>query len=139
MVQRSTSLSGAKTLSNLRHNVEGEGVQGLAKVGALVLVNFITPVAYHFCPSLPAAAAFTQPEDHLLAELCRLGAVANQRKNAVSNSDRQNNGRHYLFMQPLRAGGNTRDFFRSTFKSRRNPSCVIYSRQKGKRGSETRE
>ena len=35
-----------------------KGVQRSAKVGAPGLVNFITAVAYHFCPCLPAA--FTQ-------------------------------------------------------------------------------
>ena len=34
-------------------------IQRSAKIGAPGLVNFITAVAYHFCPSLPAA--FTQP------------------------------------------------------------------------------
>ena len=32
--------------------------------------NFITAVAYHFCPSLPAA--FTQPGASTLAELCTI-------------------------------------------------------------------
>ena len=43
-------------------------VQRSAKVGAPGLVNFITAVAYHFCPSLPAA--FTQPGASTLADLC---------------------------------------------------------------------
>ena len=34
------------------------------------MVNFITAVAYHFCPSLPAA--FTQPGASTLAGLCSL-------------------------------------------------------------------
>ena len=42
-------------------------VQRLAIVGAPGLVNFITAVAYHFCPSLPAALA--QPGALLLADL----------------------------------------------------------------------
>ena len=37
-------------------------------LGAPGLVNFITAVAYHFCPSLPAA--FTQPGALTLADLC---------------------------------------------------------------------
>ena len=43
-------------------------VQRSAKVGDPGLVNFITAVAYHFCPSLPAA--FTQPGVHLSADPC---------------------------------------------------------------------
>ena len=43
-------------------------VQRLAKVGAPGLVNFTTAVAYHFCPSLPAA--FMQPGASTLADLC---------------------------------------------------------------------
>ena len=45
-------------------------VQRSAEVGAPGLVNFITAVAYHFCPSLPAA--FTQPGTSTLADLCSL-------------------------------------------------------------------
>ena len=33
-------------------------------------MNFVAAVAYHFCLALPAA--FTQPGDHLLAEICTL-------------------------------------------------------------------
>ena len=33
------------------------------------MVNFAAAVAYHFCLTL--FAAFTQPGDHLLAELCK--------------------------------------------------------------------
>ena len=47
-------------------------MQRLAEVGATVLVNFITAVAYHFCPSLPAA--FTQPGAPTLADLCSYGS-----------------------------------------------------------------
>ena len=43
-------------------------VQRSAKVGAPGSVNFITAVAYYFCPSLPAA--FTQPVSLTLAVLC---------------------------------------------------------------------
>ena len=43
-------------------------LQRSANVGAPGLVNFITAVAYHFCPSLPAA--FTQPGASTLADLC---------------------------------------------------------------------
>ena len=39
-----------------------------AKVDAPGLVNFITAVPYHFCPSLPAA--FMQPGASTLADLC---------------------------------------------------------------------
>ena len=42
---------------------------GSAKVGAPGLVNFITAVAFHFCPSLPAA--LTQPGASTLANLCK--------------------------------------------------------------------
>ena len=51
-------------------------VQRLAKVGAPGLVNFITAVAYHFCPSLPTA--FTQPGASTLANRvkCVVGAAA---------------------------------------------------------------
>ena len=48
-------------------------VQRSAKVGAPGLVNFITAVAYHFCPSLPAA--FTQPGASTLADLCILPSL----------------------------------------------------------------
>ena len=34
-------------------------------------MNFVTDLAYHFCLELPSA--FTQPGDHLLAELCIFG------------------------------------------------------------------
>ena len=43
-------------------------LQRSANVGTPGLVNFITPVAYHFCPSTPAA--FTQPGASTLANLC---------------------------------------------------------------------
>ena len=43
-------------------------VQRSAKVGAPGLVNFITAVAYYFCPS--SLAAFTQPSASTLADLC---------------------------------------------------------------------
>ena len=43
-------------------------VQRLAQVDAPGLVSFITAVAYHFRPSLPAA--FTQPGTSTLADLC---------------------------------------------------------------------
>ena len=43
-------------------------VQRWAKVGAPGLVNIITAVAYHICPSLPAT--FTQPGASTLAEPC---------------------------------------------------------------------
>ena len=39
------------------------------------LVNFVPAVAYHFCLALPAA--FTQPGDHFLAEVCTEGGGAN--------------------------------------------------------------
>ena len=48
-------------------------IQRSAKVGAPGLVNFITAVAYHICPSLPAI--FTQPGASTLADLCS-GSVA---------------------------------------------------------------
>ena len=51
-------------------------VQISAKVGAPGLVNFITAVAYHICPSLPAA--FTQPGVHLIAEPCTLTWAASR-------------------------------------------------------------
>ena len=44
-------------------------IQRSAKVGAPGLVNFITALAYHFCPSLPAA--FTQQVASTLADLCK--------------------------------------------------------------------
>ena len=45
-------------------------LQGSAKVGASGLVNFITAVAHHLCPSL--SVAFTQPGALTLAgHLCR--------------------------------------------------------------------
>ena len=46
-----------------------KNIQRSGKVSAPGLVNFITAVAYHFCPSLPAA--FTQPVTPTLAGLCR--------------------------------------------------------------------
>ena len=45
-----------------------ERMQRSAEVGAPGLVNFSSPVAYHLCPSLPAA--FTQPGASTLADLC---------------------------------------------------------------------
>ena len=45
-------------------------LQGSAKVGAPGLVNFITAVAYHFCPSLPEE--FTQPGASTFADLCTM-------------------------------------------------------------------
>ena len=45
-------------------------VDKLATVGAPGLVNFITAVAYHFCPGL--LAAFTQPGASTLSDLCAL-------------------------------------------------------------------
>ena len=44
-------------------------VQRSDKVGAPGLVNFISAVANHFCPSLPAA--FTQPGAPTSDDLCR--------------------------------------------------------------------
>ena len=49
-------------------------MQGSAIRQSPGLVNFVTAIAYHFCIALPAA--FTQPEDHLLAEPCRYVATA---------------------------------------------------------------
>ena len=49
-------------------------VQRSAKVGAPGLVNFITAVAYHFCPTLPAA--FTQHGALPLANFCTRVAVS---------------------------------------------------------------
>ena len=46
-------------------------VQRSAKVGAPGLVNFVTVVAYHFCPRL--SAPFTQPGALTLADLCKTG------------------------------------------------------------------
>ena len=43
-------------------------IQGSAKRRTPGLVNFVIAVAYHSCLALPAA--FTQPEDSLLAEPC---------------------------------------------------------------------
>ena len=48
-------------------------VQRSTKVGPSGLVNFITVVAYHLCPSLPEA--FTQPGASTLADLCMLGML----------------------------------------------------------------
>ena len=42
--------------------------KGSAKSWTPGLENFITAVAYHFCPSLPAS--FTQPGASTLADLC---------------------------------------------------------------------
>ena len=53
----------------VRQNVSCS-LQRSAKVGAPALVNFITAVAYHSCPSLPAA--FTQPGASTLADLCNV-------------------------------------------------------------------
>ena len=56
---------------------EGEvQIQRSAKVRAPGFVNFITAVAYHFCPSLPAA--ITQPGASTLADLCTLAASHNR-------------------------------------------------------------
>ena len=44
-----------------------------AKFGAPGLVNFVSAVAYHLCPSL--AAAFTQPGASTLAYLCTVRNV----------------------------------------------------------------
>ena len=38
------------------------------------MVNFVSAVAYHFCLAVPAA--FAQPGDHLLADLCMLSSFA---------------------------------------------------------------
>ena len=46
-------------------------IQRSAKVGAPGLGNFITAVAYHICPSLPAA--FTQTDASTSANLCTCG------------------------------------------------------------------
>ena len=43
-------------------------VQGSAKRQSPGLVNVVPALAYHFCLALPAE--FTQPGNHLLAELC---------------------------------------------------------------------
>ena len=48
---------------------DGQSCSLLGQVCAPGLVNFITAVAYHLCPSLPAA--FTQPGASTLADLCR--------------------------------------------------------------------
>ena len=48
-------------------------IQGSAKRRSPGFVNFVTAVAYHLCLAMPAA--FTQPGDHILAELCRGGRV----------------------------------------------------------------
>ena len=45
-----------------------DAVQGLAKRRSPGLANFNAAVAYHFCLALPAA--FMQPGDGLLLELC---------------------------------------------------------------------
>ena len=45
-------------------------VQGSAKRRSPGLVNYVAAVVYQFCLALPAA--FMQPGDHLLAELCTL-------------------------------------------------------------------
>ena len=45
-------------------------LQRSAKVGAPGLVNFITAVAYHFCPAWLQTAAFTQPGAATFADLC---------------------------------------------------------------------
>ena len=59
------ALNHMHTISNYRLP---DYVQRSAKVGAPGLVNFITAVAHHFCPSLPAA--FTEPGASTLADLC---------------------------------------------------------------------
>ena len=60
------------TIHNAIHPLGGArlqvAVQRSAKFGAPGLVNFVTAVAYHFCPSLPAA--FTQPSASILTDLC---------------------------------------------------------------------
>ena len=53
-------------------------MQGSAKVGAPGLTNFVTAVAYHFCPSLPAA--FTQPGASILADFCTLVHIQQERR-----------------------------------------------------------
>ena len=50
------------------------------KGGAPALVNIVTAVAHHFCPSLPAA--FTQPADHPLAEPCMYGTGSYSAENS---------------------------------------------------------
>ena len=57
-------------------------VQRSAKVGGPGLVNFITAVAYHICPSLPAA--FTQPDESTLADLS-IGKSSRQRVGQTSD------------------------------------------------------
>ena len=54
--------------SLLSYEVWEPDVQGPAKRRPPGLVNPITALAYHFCLALHAA--FTQPEDHLLADSC---------------------------------------------------------------------
>ena len=46
--------------------IEHYDLQGSAKRQSTGLVKFVTALAYHFCPALPAA--FWQPGDHLLTE-----------------------------------------------------------------------
>ena len=43
-------------------------LQGSTNIQALGLVNFVPPLAYHFCLNLPAAS--TQPGARLLVEPC---------------------------------------------------------------------
>ena len=47
-----------------------KSIQKSAEAVTPGLLNFITTVDYHFCPSLPAA--FTQPGAPTLADLCRM-------------------------------------------------------------------
>ena len=54
-----------KSMHCSKHGVK---VHTSAEVGVPGLVNFITAVAYHLCPSL--SAAFTQPGASTLADLC---------------------------------------------------------------------
>ena len=48
-------------------------LQGSAERRSPGLVTFVTALAYHFCPALPAA--FTQPGDHLLEENASFGEL----------------------------------------------------------------
>ena len=68
-------------------------VQGWAKRRSPGLVNFVTALAYHFCPALPPV--FTQPGDYLLADPC------------IDRSDGRRKLRQFFVPDIVGGGGNT--------------------------------
>ena len=62
-------------------------VEGSAKRRYPGLVNFVTAVAHHFCLALPAA--FTQPGDNLLAEVCMFGSEVISRTLGASHTKKK--------------------------------------------------